>query len=232
MPSRRIIRTLRFWRRHLRPLLLVILCVTAIRSSIADWNDVPTGSMQPTILEGDRVFVNKLAYDLKFPYTTWHLAQWGDPQRGDIVVFSSPENGTRLVKRVIGLPGDTVEMVDERLLINGQPVQYAALQGATVLSAAQELPGHRELATELLTGKPHAVMAIPGLSARRSFGPIAIPTDQYLMLGDNRDNSRDSRYFGLVHRSLIAGKATMVVGSLDVKHNYAPRWQRFLSWLE
>lgn len=234
MPSPNIVRVraLRCWRRHLRPFLLIILVVTAVRSSIADWNDVPTGSMQPTILEGDRIFVNKLAYDLKVPYTTWHLAQWSDPQRGDIVVFNSPDDGTRLVKRVIGLPGDTVQMVDERLFINGQPVQYAALQDATALLAAQELPGQNEFATELLAGKPHAVMAIPAIPARRSFSPVAVPPGQYLMLGDNRDNSRDSRYFGLVNRSLIVGKATRVVVSLDLNHHYGPRWQRFFNPLQ
>jgi signal peptidase I len=101
------------------------LVMFSIRSSLADWNDVPTGSMKPTILEGDRVFVNKLAYDLKVPFTTWHIAEWSNPQRGDIVVFFSPKDGTRLVKRVIGLPGDTVELLNEQLIINGQPVEYA-----------------------------------------------------------------------------------------------------------
>src|SRR5512135_1934600 len=96
-----------WWRKEIRPLLLLVLVVCSIRSSLADWNDVPTGSMNPTILEGDRIFVNKLAYDLKVPFTTWRLARWGGPARGDIVVFAAPEDGKRLVKRVIGLPGDT-----------------------------------------------------------------------------------------------------------------------------
>ena len=84
----------RWWRQEIRPLLILALVMFSIRSSLADWNDVPTGSMKPTILEGDRVFVNKLAYDLKVPFTTWHLAQWSNPQRGDIVVFYSPKDGT------------------------------------------------------------------------------------------------------------------------------------------
>ena len=115
----------RWWRQEIRPLLVLAFVMFSIRSSLADWNDVPTGSMKPTILEGDRVFVNKLAYDLKVPFTTWHMAQWSNPQRGDIVVFFSPKEGQRLVKRVIGLPGDTVELRNEQLIINGQPVQYA-----------------------------------------------------------------------------------------------------------
>src|SRR5678815_2482625 len=111
-------RALRLWKKEIRPLLLVALVVFAARSSLADWNDVPTGSMRPTILEGDRIFVNKLAYDLKVPFTTLHLAEWGNPQRGDIVVFFSPHDEKRLVKRVIGLPGDTVELRDNTLVIN------------------------------------------------------------------------------------------------------------------
>src|ERR1700758_5522191 len=119
-----------WWVKEIRPLLIVALVLFAIRSSLADWNDVPTGSMKPTIVEGDRVYVNKLAYDLKVPFTTWHIAQWSNPQRGDIVVFYSPKDGTRLVKRVIGLPGDTIELRDDQLFINGQAVDYTTLDPA------------------------------------------------------------------------------------------------------
>src|SRR4051812_22093644 len=113
-----------WWQREIRPLLLLVLVVCSIRSSLADWNDVPTGSMKPTILEGDRVFVNKLAYDLKIPFTTRHVVEWSNPERGDIVVFFSPYDGKRLVKRVIGLPGDTIELRNDVLVLNGEPIQY------------------------------------------------------------------------------------------------------------
>ena len=89
-----------YWRKEIRPLLLLLLVVCAVRSSLADWNDVPTGSMKPTILEGDRIFVSKIAYDLKIPFTTFEVARWDDPIRGDIVVFFSPLDGKRLVKRL------------------------------------------------------------------------------------------------------------------------------------
>src|SRR5205085_11982627 len=92
-------KSLRFLRAA-RPFVFVVLIVLSFRSSIADWNDVPTGSMKPSILEGDRIFVNKLAYDLKVPFTTWHLAQRGDPRRGDVEAFYSPADEGRLVKRV------------------------------------------------------------------------------------------------------------------------------------
>src|SRR5436189_3492651 len=116
-------KSLRFLRAA-KPFVFIVLIVLSFRSSIADWNDVPTGSMKPTILEGDLVFVNKLAYDLKVPFTLWRLGEWSDPQRGDIVVFFSPKDGTRLVKRVIAGPGDTLEMKNNVLLLNGQRMDY------------------------------------------------------------------------------------------------------------
>src|SRR5438105_10517543 len=110
-----------WWRKEIRPLLVLALVLFSLRSSLADWNDVPTGSMKPTILEGDRIFVNKLAYDLKIPFTTWHVAHWADPKRGEIVVFFSPKDGKRMVKRLIAQPGDTVDLRQNQLIINGSP---------------------------------------------------------------------------------------------------------------
>ncbi len=104
------VRTLRFWREWIRPLLVVVIVLGSFRSSVADWNDVPTGSMRPTIIEGDRIVVNKLAYDLRVPLTGWRLVHRGDPQRGDVVICYSPADGTRLVKRVIAGPGDEIEL--------------------------------------------------------------------------------------------------------------------------
>src|SRR3982750_3951824 len=109
------------------PLVILAVVLFSIRSSLADWNDVPTGSMKPTILEGDRIYVNKLAYDLKVPFTTWHLTEWANPKRGDIVVFYSPKDGRRLVKRAVGLPGNVIELRDEQLIINGEPLGYSSL---------------------------------------------------------------------------------------------------------
>ena len=113
--------------------LIALLIATSIKSVIADWYVVPTGSMKPTIVEGDRIFANKLAYDLKIPYTTWHIAQWDDPGRGEIVVFNSPVEDKRLVKRVVGLPGDTMAMVDNRVFINGNAVTYSEVEQTSLL---------------------------------------------------------------------------------------------------
>ena len=221
----------KFLRQELRPMAITILVLFAVRSAIADWNDVPTGSMQPTILIGDRVFVNKLAYDLKVPFTQWHLAQWENPKRGDIVVFFSPADGQRLVKRVIGLPGDTIELRNEELLVNGKAMKYESLAQSTVNELpAAERPSHR-YATETLAAHKHPVMATPVLNAPRTFGPVTVPEGKYFMMGDNRDNSYDSRFYGCVNRDQIVGRASAVVMSLDHDAHYYPRWHRFFTSL-
>lgn len=225
----RFARARQWWRKEILPLLWLALVVFSIRSSLADWNDVPTGSMKPTILEGDRVFVNKLAYDLKVPFTTWHLAQWDNPRRGDIVVFYSPYDGTRLVKRVIGLPGDTVELRNNVLLLNREPVQYEAVSEVLAARLAAEDPESRSFAQEQLPGRSHLIAALPQVPARRDFGPYTVPENQFFMMGDNRDNSFDSRYYGPVARQQILGRASGVAMSFDRANYFCPRLHRFFT---
>jgi signal peptidase I len=221
----------KLWREN-ASLLITVIILTAVRSAIADWNDVPTGSMNPTIVQGDRVFVNKLAYDLKVPFTTWHLAQWSNPKRGDIVVFFSPVDGTRLVKRVVGLPGDQIELAQDHLLINGRPSQYDLLPSDTGRDVPPDTDGQRVYAEEKEDGMPsHLVTILPQRPALRSFGPVTVPEGKYFMMGDNRDNSNDSRFWGTVERNRIVGRATMVVISLDRQHYFEPRWHRFFTGL-
>src|ERR1043166_5836902 len=104
---------------EIKVFLVMILVISSLRSALADWNDVPTGSMKTTIEEGDRVVVNKLAYDLKVPFTLVELMKWSDPKRGDIVVLFSPADGVRPVKRVVAVPGDKFELRDNQPFING-----------------------------------------------------------------------------------------------------------------
>ena len=222
---------IRLWREWGRPLLVVLVVLTTFRSAVADWNDVPSGSMEPTILEGDRIFVNKLAYDLKLPFTTWHLLEWAGPQRGDIVVCFSPANGTRLVKRVVALPGDRLEMLSNQLLINGRPAAYAPLEPQVISQIPPERqPSHR-FATETVGDQRHPIMTTPGRRAPRFIKPITVPPEQYFVMGDNRDNSADSRVFGFVARDRIVGEALVVVVSVDRNHYYLPRWERFFTRL-
>ncbi len=221
----------RWWVKEIRPLLIMAAVLFAIRSSLADWNDVPSGSMRPTIMEGDRVFVNKLAYDLKVPFTTRHIAEWSNPRRGDIVVFYSPHDGKRLVKRVVGLPGDTLELRNDALILNGQPVDYRPIAEELLRDVSPAERAGRIFAAERLPGQTHAVAAWPAMRAMRDFGPFPVPEGQYFMMGDNRDDSFDSRYYGPVERKRIVGRATAVVLSFDHKRYWLPRWHRSFSSL-
>ncbi|MEW6303376.1 MAG: signal peptidase I [Verrucomicrobiota bacterium] len=232
MNKRLKVRGRRFWREWAKPVLVMLLITCSIRSAIADWNDVPTGSMKPTIIEGDRVFVNKLAYDLKVPFTTWHVAEWGEPERGDIVVFFSPHDGMRLVKRVVGVPGDTIQLMGNRLFVNGEAAEYAPLAEDLVRDIPATQRGHHEFAKETVEERSHAVMVTPSLRSLNTFGPAIVPDGHYFMMGDNRDNSFDSRFYGPVAREKIVGRATAVALSFDRQHHFKPRWHRFFEGLE
>jgi signal peptidase I len=160
----------RFYRSWIFSLLIAALIATSFKSAIADWYIVPTGSMKPTILEGDRIFVNKLAYDLKVPCTTIHLATWDNSKRGDTVIFTSPADGKGLVKRVIGTPRDSVALVDDRLFINGRPIHYDQLSTQLMQGLPNEVRTGHELYREDLAGREHPVMITPSVPAMRTFG--------------------------------------------------------------
>lgn len=212
-------------------LLVAILIATSIKSSLADWNTVPTGSMKPTIIEGDRIFVNKLAYDLKVPYTTIHLAEWDNPERGEVVVFYSPEDGKRLVKRVVAVPGDTLSMQDSQLIINGKPLNYRYPEKADFTNFLVEEQYKEDTIIEDLNNRIHPILILSHPPVLSAFETITVPEGRYFMMGDNRYNSADSRYFGFVDRKLIVGRATAIVISLDINNMYKPRFERFFERL-
>ena len=149
-------------------LVVLILALAAARSSLADWNEVPSRSMTPTILPGDRIYVNKLAYGLRVPFTGWWIAKWGEPQRGEVVTLLSPKDGTLLVKRITAVPGDQFELG-------------------------------------------------------------SVPPGKYVVIGDNRDHSVDSRSFGMVDRAHILGTVPRVIFSLDPDHHSLPRKNRLFA---
>jgi signal peptidase I len=220
------------WRQWRATIFLVVFVILPVKSSLADFNWVPTGSMNPTILEGDLICVNKLAYDLRIPFTLHRLTEWSAPQRGDIVICFAPDDGIRLVKRVVGLPGDEISMVNNQLSINGQSVPQTPTDPGLLKDLNSQMRAFSTVAMEQLGQVTHPVMAIPDRPAMRSFGPVIVPAGRYFVMGDNRDNSKDSRFFGFVPRKAIVGKAVGIVGSLDITDVFQPRFSRFLSPLD
>lgn len=212
-----------------RMFLLFVLILFSFRSTIADWSHVPTGSMKPTLMEGDRILVDKLAYDLRFPFLHYRLKTWADPEVGDIVIFPSPETEELYVKRVVGVPGDRVAMKNNRLIINNKAVNYERDRDNTaeVLNEADQ--EQFVVLDEMLGGDQHSIMVSRYFrSAASNFPTQIIPEGQYLVLGDNRDNSKDSRFIGLIDRERIRGKATRVIISLNSDNYWLPREGRYL----
>jgi signal peptidase I len=226
-----ISKSAKFWR-ELRSSFAFLFLMLVFRSAWADWMHVPTGSMNPTIVEGDRILVNKHVYGLRVPWTLIRLTDGRDPRRGEIVVFDSPADGVSLVKRVIGEPGDVVALDERGLVINGRRAQYSpgdVARLAPMLDAtkAQNPQTYHESGVV----PEHAVLDFPYLSGRE-FGPVRVPEGAYLMLGDNRDNSADSRFIGFVPRRNIVGRASSVPISFDPENYYLPRGNRWLVPLE
>lgn len=213
------------WLKENRGFLIFLLCFGFLRTAMADWNPIPSSSMRPTLLEGDVVLVNRLAYDFKVPLTDVSLVRLGEPQRGDVITFASPKDGVRLIKRLVGLPGDVVELRDDRLLINGVPAEYSGASEVTEPVGAYAVQAVR--ASERLGAREHAVQFLPGIPAKRDFGPIAVPQGSYFFLGDNRDNSADSRFVGVVPRSALIGRAHHILVSADITETWLPRLARF-----
>lgn len=207
--------------------LFFLFAMIVVRSAVADWYGVPSGSMYPTLLIGDRILSDRLAYDVKIPFTDVIVTHLADPERGDIVTFTSPQDGVRLVKRLVGLPGDVIEMRGEELIINGVKASYGPAAGKLASHLTPDYAGEQLVLSEQILGSHRAIIVMPQRPALRSFGPVTVPAGQYLMLGDNRDNSRDSRYIGFVKRELITGRVTRVAFSLDTAKYYLPRIDRF-----
>ena len=178
-------------RRPLREAVSVLAAAAVAlitRSSLADHYVVPTGSMLPTVQLQDHVLVSKLAYGVHLPLLPGYVARFGGPARGDVVVLTAPDTGIVLLKRVAAIPGDRVRVRDGALEVNGAPVPIEVRDG---------------VALEALGAEPHPLDLDDG--GGPDLGPLTIPRDRYLVLGDNRGNSRDGRYFGLVKRDAILG---------------------------
>lgn len=208
------------WREH-KSFFVFIALMLVFRSAVADWNQVPTGSMKPTILEGDRILVNKMAYDLRVPFTHISLVKRADPARGDIIVFDSKVSDKRLVKRVIGIPGDIVSLRENELVVNGQQINYTEVASTATTIDKQE---------DLL-GVEYVIRTSKQSSRWSNFPPVKVPEGYLLALGDNRDNSADSRVIGFIPRNEIVGRSRHVAFSVDYENHYIPRKDRFFDAL-
>lgn len=193
--------TLVEYARSFFPILLIVLLV---RSFLFEPFRIPSSSMMPTLLVGDFIFVNKYDYGLRLPVINTKILEVGEPKRGDVIVFRLPSDPSiNYVKRLVGLPGDTIRYVNKRLYVNDQPVELVA-EG--IYDGADQ-PGSL-LAREKLGSAEHAVLLLPG--QRSAEGTFVVPAGHYFMMGDNRDNSRDSRYWGFVPEENIVGKAFFI----------------------
>jgi len=192
------------------PFFLFVLTTIAVRWSFADQYRVPTGSMEPTIHVGDHVFINKMAYGVKLPFTEIRLAQTGEPQKGDIVVFTSPDSSSiNLIKRLIATPGDHVSIRNGQVAINGSPISGSE----KILDAMADSSQSEIFYREHLGSSDYQVKRLPGFVRYEDFD-FVVPENKFFFMGDNRDNSHDGRFFGLVSRELLKGRALGVLWNI------------------
>lgn len=206
-----------------KQLIVFVLLMSVFRSAVADWYTVPTGSMKPTIQEGDRIIVNKMAYDLRVPFTDISVFSLDTPKRGEIIVFDSKAADLRLIKRVIGLPGDIVAMSNDQVIINGQLIQSHSNKNKT----SDE---HPSINDNLVKSGDiiHRISFDKTIKNQlSSFSPVSVPPGHYLVLGDNRQHSSDSRVYGFVPHKELKGKAISIAFSFDYNNFYIPRKNRF-----
>ena len=227
-----------------------------VRSFMFEPYRIPSDSMMPTLLDGDFILVNKYAYGLRLPVTQEKVLDVGAPQRGDVAVFRyPPDPGVNYVKRVVGLPGDLVEVRNDQLIINGKPVPLRQLgryeDGCyqNMRLAEEEFDGRKHQVLHCLSSDPLAVPPLPacnrsilqgyicnestaGINADSGDRIMQVPAGQYLMVGDNRDNSSDGRVWGFVDESLLVGKASLVWFNWDLQRSGGPNWSRIGTSIE
>ncbi len=201
---------------YARSLFPVLFFVLALRSFVAEPFRIPSGSMMPNLLVGDFILVNKFGYGLRLPVINSKILPVGEPKRGDVMVFRYPgsgpqdaEKGTDFIKRVVGLPGDVISVQDDRITLNGQPLAY--LPAGTYVGTGTNLGfTGASLITEKLPGRTHTVLELPGRADPRANGTWTVPAGYYFAMGDNRDDSADSRFWGFVPEQNLVGRAMVI----------------------
>ena len=197
---------------YARSFFPIILVVLVIRSFIAEPFRIPSGSMLPTLHVGDFILVNKFTYGIRLPVLNSKIISLGEPERGDVLVFRYPKNpNVDYIKRVIGLPGDTVGYFNKTVYINGEAVSQDIQQKDIELLGL--VPARNELRFEHLGELGHAILVDP--ERRLVEGEAVVPTGEYFVMGDNRDNSNDSRFWGTVPEENLVGKAFFIWMSWD-----------------
>ncbi len=211
---------------YARSFFPILLIVFLLRSFLYEPFRIPSASLEPTLLTGDFVLVNKYDYGVRLPVAHTKLVQTGAPKRGDIFVFRYPPNpSVDFIKRVIGLPGDHLKYVDKVLYINGQKIPQETKETTTRVDEE----GHTQdvvIKEEDLMGVKHAIYQNQHQDGT-DFNDIVVPEGMYFAMGDNRDDSADSRYWGFVPEKNILGKAVLIWMSWD-SNNHTIRWDRLI----
>jgi signal peptidase I len=203
-------------------LAVSIVLFAVIRTFLVEAFKIPSGSMENTLQVGDFLLVNKLVYGAEVPFTHKRLPRLREPQRGDVIVFEWPEDPTKnFVKRLVGVPGDTVEMRDGTLIRNGTVLseRYVEHTEPDMDPAPEDFRWQRDY----LVRSANAASAYH--PSRNNWGPLVVPKEKYFVLGDNRDNSLDSRYWGFVPDSLVKGRPFVIY------YSYAPDTVDTFAWL-
>ncbi len=198
---------------YARSFFPIVLIVLLLRSFIAEPFRIPSGSMMPTLLVGDFILVNKFTYGIRLPVLNKKIIELSEPNRGDIVVVRYPNDPTvDYIKRIVGLPGDKVVYSNKKLTINDLPVQQTSLGSYQGLGQGEEMSGAEDL-LENLTGVEHRILIRNGTPTVEFV--YVVPEGNYFAMGDNRDNSNDSRYWGPVPEANLVGKAFFIWMSWD-----------------
>ncbi len=204
------------FREYFEAIVIAVLLALFIRTFVVQAFKIPSGSMLPTLLIGDHLLVNKFIYGIRIPFSGKIIVPIADPEKGDVVVFKFPKDRSiDYIKRVVGTPGDTVEIKDKKIYINGSKVEdpHGHVNSANILSGSA--------------------------SPRDNFGPVLVPKDRIFVMGDNRDNSYDSRFWGFVDQKDILGKAFILYWSWDIDKSLlsverftSVRWSRLANLID
>lgn len=223
-------------REYAEAIFVAVAVALVLRAFVIEAFKIPSPSMVPTLRIGDHIFVNKFIYGFRIPFTKIKFLQWNNPKRGDVVVFIFPEDPSKdYIKRVIGIPGDEIEIKDDLIYINDVPNPRKLAHDSTIMNS---IPGSSqyELFNENDGGNDHLVLYRPSWPVLDRFGPIKVPENSIFVMGDNRDSSSDSRLWrttNFVPINYVKGKALIIWLSLNTEDRWGPlnlpgiRWDRF-----